>query len=206
MYPCPKCDYRGGHLQGGAENGTTVCPKCDTRYDITWLPLFVITGGGGCGKTTVGETLVGRLDKCLVIEMDPFAPLRKAGKTIQDYWEYLLFVAMSLSRNGRPVVLCGWVSPSQIEKCPTSAFFPTIYTLVLACDEATQTARLEGRYPKRRKSPVTAEYIEESIRGTRLLKEEMESRPNATVLDTTGYSRDQTVSAAERWILERLDD
>ena len=203
MHPCPHCDYALGPLE--PDRGTVVCPDCRKKYKIPWLPLFVITGGGGCGKTSVAEALVGRLDSCLIVEADLFRPIRKTSDSKQAFWDYLIFLCLALSRNGRPAVLCGWVNPSQVQSSPRAKFFSAVHSLVLGCEASVQTARLGGRYPKHRKNPPTAEGIEEALSATRIMKEEAETYPNVTVLDTTTLTLDQTVSASERWILERLD-
>jgi hypothetical protein len=54
-------------------------------------------------------------------------------------------------------------------------------------------------------SPPTPEQIEGDIKGTLSVTEEARSRPNATVLDNTSLTQDQTATAVDRWILERLD-
>jgi hypothetical protein len=72
MSPCPHCDFGPGHPDMQHDRGTVICPNCGKAYSIPRFPFFVITGGGGCGKTTVAETLIGRLDACLIVEMDDY--------------------------------------------------------------------------------------------------------------------------------------
>ena len=101
-------------------------------------------------------------------------------------------------------MLVGGVGPSQIEKAKTSAFFSAVHFLVVSCDDATQTTRLKGRDLHGLTRPPTPESISNALNQARWITQEASSRSNATVLDTTNLTRDQTILKADRWILERL--
>jgi len=203
MNPCPNCEHARGPLT--PENGMVVCPKCGTQYAITWLPLLVITGSSGCGKTTITQKLIGQIGQCVFLESDYLLLAQDAVESPQDYWNFIILQCMQLVRNKRPIVLTGWVNPSQIENTPRSKFFSTVHSLVLTCDEATQTARLQQRFQEHPPNRPAQQKIETALRGTRHLKEEAEKRPNVTELDTTHMTPDQTASATKQWILERLN-
>jgi broad-specificity NMP kinase len=182
------------------------CPHCDhSRYPITWLPLFVITGSSGCGKTAVTQKLVGQMDSCIFLESDYFLLVQDTCTSAQDYWNFLILQCMQLVRNKRSPVLSGWVNPSQIETLPRAKFFSAVHFLVLTCDQATQTERLKARYLKNPPALPAQQKIETALRGTRHLQEEAETRPNVTELDTTHMTLDQTALATERWIMECLN-
>ncbi len=200
MSTCPHCNFGLERPDMKPDRGMIVCSECGESYCIPWLPFFVITGGGGCGKTTVAESLMGRLDSCVIMEIDDYGLIRDGFDTNDDFFHYLIFLSRKLSRNGRPVVLCGWVDPSQILASSRLKFFSAVHILVLTCEADVQTARLKARNP----IPPTAEKIEMALRATQIMKKEAETYDNVTTLDTTYLIQEQTVSEAERWILERL--
>ena len=205
MYFCTSCETEKPHgLPIPDRGGVATCDDCGTENKIPWLPLFVVTGGGGCGKTTVGKGLLRKPNPFFVLEADYLLRARESFDSYDEYWDYVTFVSRQLTMNLRPVVLCGWVNPSQIEQSRSSIYFSAIHYLVVACDAATQATRLNGRYPRERQSPPTPQDVDKCVSATRYISEEASSRSNATVLDTTHQTRDQTISAAESWILDRL--
>lgn len=203
MNPCPNCQHGRGPLT--PDHGMVVCPQCGTKYPIPWFPLFVITGSSGCGKTVVTQKLVGQIDPCIFLESDYFLLIRDTLASSDDYWNFLILQCMQLVRNKRSPVLSGWVNPSQIETLPRTKFFSAVHSLVLTCDEATQTNRLKARFLKNPPALPAQQKIEAALRGTRYLQEEAKTNPNVTVLDTTHQTLDQTALATEYWILERLN-
>jgi broad-specificity NMP kinase len=200
MSACPHCNFGLGQSDMKPNRGLIVCPECGETYSIPWLPFFVITGGGGCGKTTVAQSLIGHLDSCVIIETDDYGLIRGGFDTNDDFFHYLIFLSMKLSRNGRPVVLCGWVGPSQILASSRLKFFSAVHILVLTCEADVQTDRLKTR----NLTPPAAEKIEMALRATQIMKKEIELYDNVVALDTTELTQEQTVAEVERWILERL--
>ena len=187
------------------ERGTAICTQCGAENEIPWVPLFVITGGSGCGKSTVAQGLLRKRNPYVVVDADYLCHDRESFDSWDSFWNFATIVSLTLARNQRPIVLVGWVNPSQIEKAATSAYFSAVHFLVLSCDPSTQTERLEGRSLPGVVAPPTPESISMALHGTRFITEEAHSRPNATVLDNTNLTRDQTVPTVDRWIMERLD-
>jgi hypothetical protein len=80
---CPGC---GGYSVDKRVEPTSrmlavaVCPACGHRHPFRRLPLFIVTGASGTGKTTVGLRLGAALSECVVLDSDilwstPFAEL-----------------------------------------------------------------------------------------------------------------------------------
>ncbi len=205
MYFCTNCQTETRHRDPIPKQGTAICDVCETENNLPWLPLFVITGGGGCGKTSVAQGLLRKPNPYFVLEADYLWATRKVFDSNDDYWAFLTLLSCQFTKNLSPVVLCGWVNPSQIEQASCAAFFSAIHFLVLSCDATTQTERLKDRYPRERLSPPTQENIKMALLATRLITKEAQSRSNAKVLDTTHLTRNQVVSEADRWVLEHLD-
>lgn len=205
MYFCINCKTETRHQDPIPEKGAATCQICGTENKIPWLPLFVITGGGGCGKTMVGCGLQRKQNPFFVLEADHVYCARKAFDSGDGYWNYMTHLCRNLTINQIPVVLCGWVSPSQIEESPHADWFSAIHYLVISCDATTQEARLKDRHHKNRLSSPTRDKIDMCVRATRIISEEALSINNGTVLDTTHLTQEQAISTAERWILARLD-
>jgi len=199
---CTNCE--GGRPHRKPERGIAICEECGTENEVPWVPLLVITGGGGCGKTAVTQNLLRKENPYVVIEADYLLGGRKAFDSWDSYWNYVAIVSRTLARNLRPIVLVGWVPPSLIEKTASSKYFSVVHFLVLTCDPEIQTERLKARYRFGDSEPPP-ESITNALNGTNHIVEEANSRPNATVLDTTNLTQYETTSMVDRWILERLD-
>ncbi len=111
---------------------------------------------------------------------------------------------MSLQRNSRPVVLEGWVNPSQSMGSHRIRFFSAVHILLLTCNTHVQTARLESRNLRSREKGVPESKIQVALDATQIMKKEAKEFDNVMELDTTHLSPEQTVADAERWILEKI--
>ena len=166
----------------------------------------MITGSSGCGKSTVAQILLQKLNPYFIVDSDFLLhDIDGYGGSWDTFWNFVCIVSLTLARNLRPIVVVGRVHPTQIEKAKTSDFFSGVHYMVLTCSPSTQTERLTGRVVPGLMSSPTPEQIEGHQKGTLAITEEARSRPNATVLDNTHLTEDQTATAVDRWILERLD-
>src|SRR5690348_7966956 len=87
-----------------------ICPHCGHRQRFVRLPLFVITGASGAGKTAVCLDLVARLrSECVVLESDVLwgPEFDTPGDQYRRYRDLWLRLAKNISQADRPVVLCG---------------------------------------------------------------------------------------------------
>jgi len=205
MHFCPRCEAAPPHRDPNPEQGTAICTHCGTENKIPSVPLLVITGGSGCGKTTVSLGLLRKRNPYFVVDADFLCHDRDAFDSWDAFYNFTSIVSLTLARNLRPIILVGGMHPSQIENAKTSAYFSAVHFLVISCDPATQTERLKGRSLQGGMKTPTPESISNALNQNRWITEGAGSRPNATVLDTTHLTRDQTTSIADRWILERID-
>lgn len=207
MHFCTNCEKTLPHRDPRPDDGVAVCSQCGTENKIPRVPLFVVTGSSGCGKSTVSQILLQKPNPYFIVDSDFLLhDIKGYGGSWDTFWNFVCIVSLNLARNHRPMVVVGRVHPTQIEKAFTSKFFSAVHYIVLTCEPATQTERLNGRAVPGLLNLPTPEQIEGHHKGTVAITEEARSRPNATVLDNTLMTQDQTAAAVDRWILERLDD
>jgi hypothetical protein len=116
------------------------CPGCRVTMPARLLPLFVVTGASGVGKTAVVPALRECLPAWEIFETDILH-----GADWQQVKCNWLRVAYAIAQSGRHTILCGTILPEQLTQCDHHSLFRHIYYLNLHCDDATRAARLRAR-------------------------------------------------------------
>jgi hypothetical protein len=165
------------------------------------LPLFVITGASGGGKSAVALELVPILrGKAVVIEADIlWGPEFAAPEDDYRRWrEVWLRLAANIGQAGLPVVLAGTFLPHGFEPLPERRYFTAMHYLGLVAEEGDLVARLRARPAWRDSSKP--DFIEAMIRLNRWLQENAATTvPPIRLLNTSELSRKQTVEQAAAW-------
>ncbi len=111
--------------------------------EVPALPLFVVTGASGAGKTTVTAPLCRLLPQCAVFEGDLINQVAALGWDMwRDTW---LRIAHGVALNGRPTVLCTSLLPDQLESLPARKLLGPIRFCNLDCPDDVLAARLRAR-------------------------------------------------------------
>jgi hypothetical protein len=132
-----------------------VCPACGATERAQRLPLFVVTGASGSGKTTVLPHLVAALPECVVFDVDwlidsfEMASESVSWGALRDAW---LAVAHGIAQGGRYTVLLGPFMPDQLEPLAARRWVGDIHFAVLDCDDDVRRQRLEARPPWRERA------------------------------------------------------
>jgi hypothetical protein len=188
------------------EAGSLVCPSCGDRRAFRRLPLLLVGGPAGAGKSTVGASLLGEMSEAVLIESDLL--WRREFNTPEDgynnYFRLWLRLAAHISQSGRPVALfgAGFAVPHSVEPLPERRLFKAAHYLGLVCDDEALVARLRAR-PKWRNT--TPELVAEHVEFNRWLKEHAATTaPPVTLLDTTSATLRETTAQVAAWIRLRV--
>jgi len=203
---CPNCgEYRVDKIIV-PEEAYAVCPACNHRQKFVRLPLFVLTGASGVGKTTTCLALVTKAKDFVVMDSDVLwrEEFDQPETNYRDYREMWLRICKNISQAGRPVILCGVGEPTQFEQCVERRYFSEIYYLALVCDDELLTAHLRKR-PNRR-GPSGDKHIREQVAFNHWLKDNAQcTLPPMALLDTTELTEDQSAEGVMRWVSDCLN-
>lgn len=204
---CPGCGIYSDEKEIDPAGPFAVCPHCGHGHRFLQLPLFVLTGASGSGKSVLCLELAARMSECVFLENDIF--WRAEFDTPEDNYcafrNLCLRVAKNIGQAGRPVVLCGSVIPEQYEACAERRYFAALHYLALVCDSQTLTERLRAR-PDWRNSSSSA-FIEKMVEFNRWIKENAhKTEPPMTLLDNTPLSVDDTVECVAQWIYRHMPE
>jgi len=198
---CPSCGEYRADKTIVPEGVYAICPNCRFRYEFIRLPLFILTGASGVGKSTVCLGLAAKMKDVVIMESDILwrEEFNQPETNYCEYRETWLRVCKNISQAGKPVVLCGVGEPTQFEQCIERRYFSELHYLALICDDQILASRLRNR-PTWRGS-FKDEYIKEQVVFNRwLLDNAQNTEPPMTLLDTSEITVDKTVEKVERWI------
>ncbi|HEX8146144.1 MAG TPA: hypothetical protein VF591_02990 [Pyrinomonadaceae bacterium] len=182
-----------------------VCPSCGDRRPFRRLPLLLVGGPAGAGKSTVGASLLGGLTEAVLIESDLLwrPEFNTPEDGYDDYSRLWLRLAAHISQSGKPVALfgAGFAVPHNTQALPERRLFSAVHYLGLVCDDELLRARLRARPTWR---DTSDEFIGEHVKFNHWLKEHAATtEPPVTLIDTTSAAVTVTAALVANWIRER---
>lgn len=184
-----------------------ICPDCGYKHAFRQLPLLIVTGASGAGKSTVCQHLTGKVTQAVLLDLDIlWRPEFDSPETnYREYFELWLRLCKNISQSGRPVVLFGAGAgvPENIKDCIERRYFSNVHYLALVCSDSTLSERLQARPVWR--GTRSKEYIEGHIHFNRWFQE-YDGQPVIERIDTTNTHPEETAAQVVSWIDERIVD
>lgn len=182
-----------------------ICPECGYKHPFRQLPLLIVSGASGAGKTTVCQHLSGKVTQAVLLDSDILwrPEFNTPDTNYRVFFETWLRVCKNISQSGRPVVLfgAGMGVPRNIENCIERRYFSKVHYLALVCSAEALSQRL-GQRPEWRGTHEPT-YIEEHIRFNSWFKA-YNGQPVIKLVDTTNAVLEETAQQVASWIHESI--
>ena len=204
---CPSCGQYVVEKEirpSGPGCAQAICPARGYAHPFAHLPLFVITGASGAGKSSMCLAAAAHDRQHVHLELDILWGALPASPA-DDYAGYYtpwLRLARNVAQGGRPVVLYGSAHPGQLEPSPERRYFSQVHYLALVCAPETLAARLHAR-PAWRASG-SAEFIDNMLAYNAWFQAQaLLPGSKIELLDTTGRSPEDTMAGLLAWLAAR---
>ncbi|MFN8446753.1 MAG: hypothetical protein U0175_38525 [Caldilineaceae bacterium] len=122
-----------------SRDALALCPECGHPHPFRRLPLLVVSGASGAGKSTVCNALLGKVEEAILLDADILwsAAFDRPDEQYRSFFEQWLRLCKNIHQAGRPVVLfgAGCGVPANLESCIERRYISTIHYLALVCED-----------------------------------------------------------------------
>lgn len=198
---CPRC---GNYDWDKAVEGNKItCPKCGHGWDFLKLPLFIVTGASGVGKTTTVQALQAVARDFVCLDADFFYNLMP-HETEGDYMaqtEQAQALSRDIMQCGKPTVWARAGNIDMLAKTYGARFFSAIYVLALVCPAEELRRRMaQGR------GISDPGWLESSADYNRYFMEHDNiGGVRYDLLDVGGMAVGEAARRVERWLKSKLE-
>lgn len=198
---CPQCGNYDWNKTVDEEK--IICPKCGHCWNFVKLPLFVVTGASGVGKTTTLHALQAMTRDFICMDSDLFYNLmpHETEEDAMEQLEQLMAFSRDMMQCGRPTV---WAMAGGFERLPRpygTRFFSGLYVLALTCPEEALLRRMkEGR------KITDPDWLQSSVDYNRYFREHDQlGGMKYDLLEIGGMTVEKAAQAVEGWLKEKLE-
>lgn len=198
---CPKCGDYGWNKT--VEGSRIACPKCGHSWEFLKLPLFIVTGASGVGKSMTVQALQHISREAVCLESDMFYNLMP-HETPEDYMaqtEAMMAFARDVMQCGKPAVWSRAGNIHMLDKAYGTRFFSRICVLALVCSEEELRRRMtQGR------SISDPGWLQSSVDYNRyFLEHDAIDSVKYERLDTDGMSVEDAAFRVRDWVRGKLE-
>lgn len=195
---CPKCGNYDWNKEVSPKKQKITCQNCGHQWNYKALPLYVLTGCSGVGKTTTAQELLQRDLDVIVMDADILYNIMP-HETEEDYknWvEQILAISRNIMQGGKPLL---WTIAGALDHFANTynkRFFTDIHFLALVCSSEELERRMrEGR------RITDSNWIQSSIDYNRWFMEWGNvSGQRIDTFDITGKSVCEVANYVAEWV------
>jgi energy-coupling factor transporter ATP-binding protein EcfA2 len=205
FHVCPQCRlYRADQIVEPRAPGWAeiACPECGFRRSARYLPLYIVGGASGSGKSSLCNALAGNLEGFIPLDSDILwqPAYNRPEESYSAYFNQWLRLCSNIYQAGKPVVLFGAGAgvPSNIEGLVERRYFPAVRYLALVCADGELERRLTARPAWR--GAADRDWIRSQVDFNNWFRQASAGEPPIDLLDTTTVTLGETVAEFTTWI------
>lgn len=198
---CPKCGNTEWKKKVTDDGRFIICNNCENKWPFKRMPLFIVTGASGVGKTTTCQEMMQKETDYIVMEGDLFFFMpHDTEEALTFKMGTMLRMAKNISQIGKPVVLNVASMPDQFENTYERQFFSNIYYIAIVCEPGTLEKRMRcGR------GINDEDWIESSVSFNNwFLENGKKQMPLIHLCDTTNKTVEEAAQFIDKRIKEKL--
>ena len=121
------------------------CPKCGAEWEFRTMPLLILTGCSGVGKTTTAIEIMRRMVDFVVLDADIFAGVINWNdeESCNNWVELIANISKDIMQSGKPVLWTMAGCLDRFSKVYNSRYFSEVSCLALVTDEASLRQRMQ---------------------------------------------------------------
>lgn len=199
---CSKCGSWEWDKQVTEDKNHIECQQCGHQWKFKSMPLFVLTGCSGVGKTTTAQELLQRDTNFIVMDADFFYNLvpHDTDEDCKNWVEQILSLSKNVMQGGKPLL---WTMAGALENFEIAynrRFFTEIYFLALVCDSESLEKRMrEGRHI------TDSNWIKGSVDYNRwFIENGTVSNKRVDTYDITGKTVSEVADYVAQWVEGKL--
>ncbi|MBU3812002.1 MAG: hypothetical protein H9893_10165 [Candidatus Niameybacter stercoravium] len=201
---CPKCHNHDWDKEVKKEDKTVICcPKCRHEWSSKGLPLFILSGCSGVGKTTTAMELLQRKTNFIVLDADYFQFM--PSDTLEDWAAHIERqeeISADIMQCGLPVL---WAMAGCLDRLHSTyheRFFSGIHCLALTCETEELHRRMtEGR------NITSEQWIQSSIEYNQYFREhDTIGDIKFSCFDTTNKSTKEIADYVIQWVNSYMEE
>lgn len=197
---CPKC----GNTEGKRvtdDKKYIVCFKCSHNWTFKCMPLFIVIGASGVGKTSTCFEMMQHEKDYIVMDSDLFFFMpHNTPEELKFKREILLEMVKGISQIGKPVVLNAAALPEQFENNCNRQYFSDIHYIALVCEPEILEKRMrDGR------DISDEDWISGSISFNNWFRLNASCQtPVIDLCDTTNKTVSEAAQFVDKWVKEKM--
>lgn len=199
---CPKCGNYEWKKQITENKKDIICQQCGNQWKFKAMPLFVLTGCSGVGKTTTAQELLQRDTKFIVLDADFLYNImpHDTEEDCKNWVEQILSLSKNIMQGRKPLLWTIAGALDHFENTYNRRFFTELYFLALVCNSDDLEKRMrEGRHI------TDSNWINSSIDYNRwFIENGTVSNHNIDTYDITGKSVSDVADYVTQWIEAKL--
>ncbi len=109
LHICQNCGiYRPDKIVDPA-GPFAICPDCQHSVRFKRLPLLIVGGASGTGKSTLCSRMAGKIQDAVLLDADILwrPEFNKPEDGYRDFFDLWLRIAVNIGQSGRPIVIFG---------------------------------------------------------------------------------------------------